>query len=117
MPYQLANAGYDVWVGNNRGTKYSDRNSHKEDYWEYNLDHLIKYDLPCLVKNITEIADSDQIIYIGHSQGTTQFLASMDLHPELHSKIRSFIGFGPVISLMGLHNHSLIRVMDKTKLC
>lgn len=40
LPYLLAEQGYDVWVGNNRGTKLSQRNGHRDDYWDYTFDHL-----------------------------------------------------------------------------
>lgn len=49
LPYMLAKLGYDVWLGNNRGTKFSLKNSHEAEYWNYNLDHLIQYDIRCLI--------------------------------------------------------------------
>ena len=52
LPYILAEQGYDVWVGNNRGTKYSTKNSHLPEYWDYNLDHLIQYDIPAMIDGV-----------------------------------------------------------------
>lgn len=35
----LANLGYDVWLGNNRGNRYSHEhmtlNVHKKEYWNF----------------------------------------------------------------------------------
>jgi lysosomal acid lipase/cholesteryl ester hydrolase len=54
LPYVLAAEGYDVWVGNNRGTVYSDKNSHMPGYWDFNIDHFIKYDQPTLINKVLE---------------------------------------------------------------
>lgn len=54
LPYVLASEGYDVWVGNNRGTIFSDRNSHFPGYWEFNMDHFIEYDQPVLINKVLE---------------------------------------------------------------
>lgn len=52
--FKLARAGYDVWLGNNRGTKYSlghktlDRNKDKA-YWEFSYTELGEYDAPAQI--------------------------------------------------------------------
>lgn len=80
LPYVLAAQGYDVWVGNNRGTKHSLRNSHLKDYWEYNFDHFVQYDQPTMIEGILKETKADKIIYIGHSQGSAQFIAASGVH-------------------------------------
>jgi hypothetical protein len=53
------NLGYDVFLGNFRGiyprklAKWkADSNAH---YWNYNIDHLAKYDLASFMKKIIEV--------------------------------------------------------------
>ena len=43
----LANKGYDVWLGNNRGNKYSNAalSPKVRDFWDFSFDDLAKYDL------------------------------------------------------------------------
>lgn len=58
LPYILADLGYDVWCTNNRGNKYSI--GHKDlrncdyspQYWDYTLDHLVKYDIKAIIHHI-----------------------------------------------------------------
>ena len=57
LPGALAERGYDVWVGNNRGTLYS--NTHKNDgewtlkeHWDYTWADMGKYDIPACIEKI-----------------------------------------------------------------
>jgi gastric triacylglycerol lipase len=55
--FRLARAGYDVWLGNNRGTKYSmshtTLNPNKDKaYWEFSYTELGEYDAPTQVDYI-----------------------------------------------------------------
>ncbi len=52
--FKYVRAGYDVWLGNNRGTKYS--LGHKtlttkdKAYWQFSWTELGKYDLPAMIE-------------------------------------------------------------------
>ncbi len=54
LPYLLSNLGFDVWVGNNRGTKYSNHEQDREGYWDYSFDELARYDTPAFINGILE---------------------------------------------------------------
>lgn len=75
--------GFDVWVGNNRGTKYSMQESSRKGYWDFGFDQLAKYDIPAFIESILIESKANKIIYVGHSQGSTQFKAALVERPEL----------------------------------
>lgn len=53
--FRLVNQGFDVWLGNSRGTKYSRKNIHYDphkdgdQYYGYSFYELGKYDAPAQI--------------------------------------------------------------------
>lgn len=45
-----------------------------------------------------------KLIYIGHSQGTTQLFAALTLNPDLQNYIECFIGLGPAIYIANINS-------------
>ncbi len=113
----LANIGYDVWLGNNRGNKYSrshiSLNPDKDkNFWNYSYHEMGKYDLPAMIDFIQLTTRSNRkITYVGHSQGTSQLFAGMTLLPDyFEQKINGFIALGPVTNLKNI-NQSFLKIM------
>ncbi|KAJ8540111.1 hypothetical protein K7X08_026500 [Anisodus acutangulus] len=54
LAFILADDGYDVWITNTRGTKYSQGHTSlsRQDpaYWEWSWDELVDFDLPATLK-------------------------------------------------------------------
>ena len=68
----LAQAGFDVWLGNSRGTKYS--RSHEtldpdfdQKFWEFSWGQMAEHDLPASINYVRQISKANKITYIGHS--------------------------------------------------
>lgn len=121
LPFILANMGYDVWLGNNRGNKYSrdheTLNPNKDaKFWEFSLHEMGTLDLPAMIEYILKITGRNKISYIGHSQGTAQLFAAASLNPDYFSqRLNCFLAFGPVTNLKNIGT-GLLKVLAKTRL-
>ena len=75
--FVAAAAGYDVWLGNSRGNKYSlehttlDADKDSATYWDFDWKEMGLIDLPTVFDMITGETGYEKVAYIGHSQGTS----------------------------------------------
>ena len=109
--YILANKGFDIWLGNSRGNKYSKHHqkfsSNTHEFWSFSFHEMGKYDLPAAFDYITKINKSgEKIIYIGHSQGTAVLFSALTYNLDYFtSKLKLFIAFAPITTLNHLNSN------------
>jgi lysosomal acid lipase/cholesteryl ester hydrolase len=74
-PIHLLEAGYDVWLGNNRGNLYSrghtTMTAEMDAYFNFSFYEMGRCDLPAMIDRIKSHTGQKQVAVIGHSQGTT----------------------------------------------
>ncbi|XP_068113603.1 lysosomal acid lipase/cholesteryl ester hydrolase-like isoform X2 [Hyperolius riggenbachi] len=103
LGFILADAGYDVWMGNSRGNTWSRKHkslsADDEEFWAFSYDEMAKLDLPAVINFILQKTGQEQISYIGHSQGTTIGFIAFSSMPQLAQKIRMFLGLAPVATI------------------
>ena len=50
---QIADSGYDVWVGSVRGTEYSmahnDLTPNDPEFWNFTWDDIARFDIPAMI--------------------------------------------------------------------
>ncbi|KAI8434025.1 hypothetical protein MSG28_012176 [Choristoneura fumiferana] len=104
----LANAGYNIWLGNSRGTKYGrrhvtlDPDANKEEFWDYSFHEIGSYDLAATIDFIRNKTGEDSIATIGHSQGTTAHYVLASTRPEYNERIKVTISLAPIAFLSNL---------------
>lgn len=102
--FQVARAGYDVWLGNSRGNKYSHQHTNpkisNKDYWSFSFAEMGEHDLPAVITYIRKVTAQQKIAYIGHSQGTSEMYYALATNEDFFAdKISVFIALGPVMKL------------------
>jgi len=102
--FVLARAGYDVWLGNNRGNRFSIAHKTldpaKKEFWQFSWEQMGTKDTPKVIDFILNKTGHSQINYIAHSEGSTQIVAGGTLLPEFYnSKIKMAFLLAPAISM------------------
>jgi lysosomal acid lipase/cholesteryl ester hydrolase len=107
--FWLANQGYDVWVSNSRGNKYSREhktlNPDKDAaFWDFSFEDMVK-DYQANIGYILLSTGFEKIPVIGHSQGTSSMYAGLSLIGDwFESRVTVFISLGSVARLNNLQS-------------
>ncbi|KAI5067105.1 hypothetical protein GOP47_0017633 [Adiantum capillus-veneris] len=98
LGFVLADAGYDVWIGNTRTTRFSfghvslQRNDHA--FWDWCLDEMAEQDLPAMLGMVFETV-GEKVQYIGYSQGSQQAFAAFS-EGHLLSMVDKVVMLAPI---------------------
>lgn len=69
--YNLVRAGYDVWLGNVRGTRWSEKHlaldSRYKAFWNFSWEEYGTYDVPAFIQKIQKQTGYKKVAYIGVS--------------------------------------------------
>ncbi|XP_034261161.1 putative lysosomal acid lipase/cholesteryl ester hydrolase [Pantherophis guttatus] len=121
LGFFLADAGYDVWIINFRGTTWSRR--HKEfsieqqEFWNFSFHEMAIYDIPATINFILQKTKQDSLYYVGHSQGAGIGFVAFASLPCLTDRVKLFISLTPTYSLKGITGTLgvLGRIPDRVK--
>ncbi|KAK9400676.1 putative lipase [Crotalus adamanteus] len=108
LAFMLADTGYDVWIGNNRGNSWSRKHQHltfkQDQYHTYSFDEMGRYDLPAMISFIVEKTKNSKIHLVGYSQGAAQGFIALSSMPHMAEKIKMFHALSPATTLKNSQN-------------
>ena len=62
----------------------------------FSFDEMAEYDLPAIINKALAVSGQDQVVYVGHSQGTLIGFTKFSSDPEFSKKVKVFLALGPV---------------------
>ncbi|XP_027262573.1 tear acid lipase-like protein isoform X2 [Cricetulus griseus] len=102
LGFLLADANFDVWLGNSRGNNYAMKHVYLDPnckaFWDFSFNEQIKFDIPAIIDFIVNKTGQKQIYYVGHSQGTLLAYGAFATNPQLAQKIKANLALTPVVT-------------------
>lgn len=72
LALQLVDAGFDVFLGNARGNRYSRNHttlsSTQPAFWAWSWQQQAEHDLPTSISYVLEATQQQRLVYVGYSQ-------------------------------------------------
>nr|ALX00053.1 lipase 3-like protein [Melanoplus sanguinipes] len=91
LGYLLVDDGYDVWLMNFRGNRYSSKherlNSTNPAFWKFSWHEMAMWDLPAAVDHVLATTGWRQLQVVGHSMGNSVLLAMLATRPQYARKV------------------------------
>jgi len=89
------NSRSDLAVSSLREHKTLDPDN-DDEYWQFAQDEMSKYDLPSQLNYVLQITNKKKIFYMGHSMGTTTYMAMNSMDPTWADKVELAVFLAPV---------------------
>ncbi|XP_063238155.1 lipase 1-like isoform X6 [Bacillus rossius redtenbacheri] len=103
LGYILADAGFDVWLGNWRGNFYSQKHSNKfisrQEFWNFSWHEMGVHDLPAFIDKILHETGRPQLSLVGFSMGAAAFLVLASQKPQYNDKVSASVWVAPAAFL------------------
>ncbi|KAK9882060.1 hypothetical protein WA026_018910 [Henosepilachna vigintioctopunctata] len=89
--YSMADRGYDVWLGNTRGTPHGRKHlfldTKQKEFWNFSFHEIGLYDLPAIIDYVLEKTNKPKLSYLATSQGCVIFYVMCSYRREYQKKI------------------------------
>ncbi|KAK5965826.1 Gastric triacylglycerol lipase [Trichostrongylus colubriformis] len=120
--FVFADAGFDVWMANSRGTPSSQKHigygPDEPRFWNFTWQDMCTYDLTASINYVLNQTKQESLYFVGHSQGTVLMFATLAGDPHYAKKIRQFHALAPVATVShigGLFKIFGYRLIDVAK--
>ncbi|XP_016985063.1 lipase 1 [Drosophila rhopaloa] len=101
LPFMLADACYDVWLSNSRGTRYSRRHITLDPtdkaFWRFSWHEIGTEDVAATIDYILATTNQTAVHYVGHSQGCTTLVVLLSMRPEYNQLVKTAILMAPAV--------------------
>lgn len=97
----MADLGYDSWLLNARGNRYSrqhltlDPDINYKEFFNFSYHEISVIDVPTVIDYMLNVTNLKQVIYFGHSQGTTISYIFCAEKPDYIAKVKALFSFAP----------------------
>lgn len=94
----MAERGYDVWVGNNRGTNYSNVNRNDDtwtlkEHWDFSWADYGAKDIPAFMDRIIETTNKPKVTMMGYSTGGAEMFYALATDQDYYAtRVNRFVG-------------------------
>ena len=103
FPLQLVDNGYDVWMNNDRGKFYSNRNERDGDWtlkerWDWSWADMAQSNIPAVIKHVLKETGKPKLTVFGYSQGSAQNFYALAKNQDYYADVvHRFIAVAPCI--------------------
>ncbi|XP_033228534.1 lipase 3-like isoform X3 [Belonocnema kinseyi] len=101
LAYLLADKGFDVWLGNNRGTIFSQKHqtysTMSSSFWNFSWHESGVIDMPETIDFILNRTGKSELFLVCYSQSCTQLVVMGSLKPEYNKKITLALNMAPPV--------------------
>ncbi|XP_033228112.1 lipase member K-like [Belonocnema kinseyi] len=101
LAYLLADKGFDVWLGNNRGNIFAQKHetylTTSPRFWNFSWHESGVVDIPETIDFILNQTGKSELFFVGYSESFTELVVMGSLKPEYNGKITLALNMSPAV--------------------